>query len=361
MNPIILDKTTKNEILSFTIRNIDVSVANAIRRTILSGIETIGIRSSPHNENNVIIKTNTCRINNEIIAHRLSLIPIYELTKDNYEKYIIEINEENKTDQLYYVTTEHIKILNVLENKYLNKASVEKIFPPWIAPNGNKYYIEIVPLRPKIGNIDGEKLNLTASLSIESSKKDSCFNLTNICYYTNTLDPIKIKTEEKIEKERVIEEKKIENIEQYMKNWNLLDKYRHTFDNSFDFKIKTSSKYTNEELVRLSCHKIIENLEKIKEMESIRIKSKISTIENCFDIEFDNIDYTIGNVLNKILLEKMEDTICYCAFKLTHPHNIFGTMTIAFKMNVGNDIVLQHIKKSCDIGIDIFDKIEKLI
>uniref|UniRef100_A0A6C0H5W3 DNA-directed RNA polymerase RpoA/D/Rpb3-type domain-containing protein n=1 Tax=viral metagenome TaxID=1070528 RepID=A0A6C0H5W3_9ZZZZ len=361
MEPIIYDKKTKNETLEFTIKNIDVSFANAIRRTIISGIETIGIISAPHNENNVNISLNTSRINNEIISHRLSLIPIHELTKDNYHKYIIEIDEDNKTDDLYYITTQHFKILDTTENKYLNSSSVEKIFPPWYAPNGKKYFIDLIPLRPKMGNIDGEKLKLNASLSIVSASRDSSFNVANDCYFTNTLDPIEIKNQEKIQKEKEKEkEKDKEKNKENLKNWEFLTKNRYFLPNSFDFKIKTCSKFTNEDLFRLSCKKIISDLSKIKEIE-LNIKMANSTIENCYNIELEGINYTIGNIINYVLLNKVGDIITVSSFKLTHPHNSFGTLQIGFKINVGNDIITQHIRKSCDISITIFEKIEKLI
>ena len=64
-------------LLEFTLRNIDVSIANAIRRTILSDIPTIAFKTFPHDKNLAIIHKNTSRLNNEILKQRLACIPIH--------------------------------------------------------------------------------------------------------------------------------------------------------------------------------------------------------------------------------------------------------------------------------------------
>jgi DNA-directed RNA polymerase subunit L len=360
MNPVIVDKKTKSEVLEFTLKNVDVSIANAIRRTIIADIETIVIKSTPYSENDINITTNTSRINNEILSARISLIPVHELTKNNYEKYVLEVDEENTSDELMYLTTEHFKILNTVDNKYLNKLSVEKIFPPWIAPNGKKYYIELIPLISKVGNISGEKIVFNAKFSISTSKLNSSFNVSSICTYSNTLDPIEIEAQEKIEKEK---QKDDPGLEIHMKNWSLLEKERYFTPESFNFKIQTSSQYSNEELVKLACTTIIAGFENIKTME-YNISPHQSTIENSFIIKMDNVGYTLGNVLNHLLIDRYfekEKVITFSAFKLVHPHDMFGTLILAFSMDVGNDVIKQYIDKCCDTAIELFEKIKKLM
>ena len=54
-NPIILNESEENQILLFTINNINVSLANALRRVILSNIPCIVIKSQPYTENKINI------------------------------------------------------------------------------------------------------------------------------------------------------------------------------------------------------------------------------------------------------------------------------------------------------------------
>ena len=60
--------------MTFTLAT-DVSIANAIRRTILSDIECVVFKTTPHSENKVDIHINTTRMNNEILKQRLTCIP----------------------------------------------------------------------------------------------------------------------------------------------------------------------------------------------------------------------------------------------------------------------------------------------
>ena len=77
MNPIVEQFSEKNDELTFTISGINVSLANAIRRTILSDIDIVVFRTSPYERNEANILVNTSRLNNEIIKQRLSCIPIF--------------------------------------------------------------------------------------------------------------------------------------------------------------------------------------------------------------------------------------------------------------------------------------------
>ena len=65
MNPKVNNLTEKNDILTFTLSGINVSLANAVRRTILSDIPTVVFKTSPYEENDAIIISNTSRLHNE--------------------------------------------------------------------------------------------------------------------------------------------------------------------------------------------------------------------------------------------------------------------------------------------------------
>ena len=104
MNPIIQKKQADDRlnILRFTISGINVSLLNAIRRTVLSDIPTCVFKTSPHEESKANILVNTTRLNNEILKQRLSCIPIHITDLDTpLQDYLLEVNEENKTDTHY--------------------------------------------------------------------------------------------------------------------------------------------------------------------------------------------------------------------------------------------------------------------
>jgi DNA-directed RNA polymerase alpha subunit len=78
----------ENGELHFILKDIHVSLANAIRRTILSDIPVIVIRTENSLINQCTILSNTTRFHNEIVKQRLSCIPIITQDLEKFpEKY----------------------------------------------------------------------------------------------------------------------------------------------------------------------------------------------------------------------------------------------------------------------------------
>ena len=132
MNPHIEQTSKKGDMLSFTISGVNVSIANAIRRTVLSDIPTVVFKTSPYEECKANIITNTSRLNNEILKQRLSCIPIHipNYEEVNLKNYLLEVNVENTTDTTMFVTTQDFKIKNRLTDSYLSEKDTRNIFPP---------------------------------------------------------------------------------------------------------------------------------------------------------------------------------------------------------------------------------------
>ena len=102
--PKIRDIVNDDNILKFTLSNVNVSIANAIRRTVLSDIPTVVFKTTPQEENHAQIITNTSRLNNEILKQRLSCIPICISNAQDQLKfisdYMLELNVENNLKKL---------------------------------------------------------------------------------------------------------------------------------------------------------------------------------------------------------------------------------------------------------------------
>ena len=79
MNPQVQlnNRPEYGDMLGFTLSGVNVSLANALRRTMLSDIPLIVFRTTPYEKNKANIINNTSRLNNEVIKQRLSCIPIH--------------------------------------------------------------------------------------------------------------------------------------------------------------------------------------------------------------------------------------------------------------------------------------------
>ncbi len=96
----------------------NTSLVNAIRRTIMTDIETWAI-----NPEETTFFENTSILDNEFISHRLSLIPIRNDVKDmDYENIVIELRKKNEEDEVISVYVEDFQVKvngEVVENSVL--------------------------------------------------------------------------------------------------------------------------------------------------------------------------------------------------------------------------------------------------
>ena len=371
MEPKIDNLSEIDGTLTFTLSGVDVSFANAVRRTIIADIPTVVFKTMPNEENKANIIANTTRLNNEILKQRLSCIPIHisdlSMPLQNYQ---LVINEENKTDTIMYVTTEHFKIKNKLTDTFLEESDLRKIFPPYIPPTGKgEYFIDFVRLRPKISDeILGEKINLTCEFSIGTSKEDSMFNVTGTCAYGYTSDIPKMEDElEKQKQKWKDEEKNAETIKLESANWKLLEGLRYVKKNSFDFIIQSLGVFENDELVIKACDILIERLQALLSLvdkDELEIRESATTMDNSYDIILENEDYTIGNVLNYIAYSNFYNLgkiLSFCGFKKMHPHDSYGIFRLALTSPTSTKETIKDVfKVSIDEAIKVFKKMKRL-
>jgi DNA-directed RNA polymerase alpha subunit len=321
MNPNISNISEEGDVYKFTLSGMNVSLANAIRRTILSDIPINVIKTDNYLDNQCNITINNTRLHNEILKQRISCIPIHIKELDLLpDKYVLEVDVENNGSNTIYVTTEDFKIRNKNNDNYLTIEETRKIFPPCQKTNS---FIDFARLRPKISStIPGEHIKLTAEFSVGTAKDNSMYNVVSKCSYGNTLDPLKISEFwEQYEQKLLTEKMTKEEIEFQKKNFYLLDAQRHFIPDSFDFVIQTIGIYDNKEIVKKSCiiiqNKLIE-LIKAVDSDTIPINYSETTMDYCFDIILENEDYTIGKVLEYLLYEKYyvtDKVFSFCGFK----------------------------------------------
>merc|ERR1711937_1035393 len=96
-SPSVKDGIENKGVLTFTLENCNLSVANAIRRVLLSDIETIVFDT---NNTSINIVENTTRFHNEILKQRLGCIPVHIKDKEGIEDLLIELNMNNDSDSL---------------------------------------------------------------------------------------------------------------------------------------------------------------------------------------------------------------------------------------------------------------------
>lgn len=351
--------------LEFTLSGVNVSIANALRRTMISDIPCVVFETYPYENNNCTIKKNTTKLNNEIIKQRLSCVPVHITDLSTpIENYKLVISKKNDSDSIVYVTTEDFKIYDIKNDTYISDADTKKIFPP---DPITKRYIDIVRLKQQISQeIEGEELELECKFSISSAKHNGMFNVVSTCTYGNSIDTekgsIELSKKMKELKKKGLNQDELKIAET---DWNILDSQKHFIDDSFDFVVESVGVFKNDELIKGSCeiiNKQLEQLSKLFNSGDIKIITDSTTMDNCFDIQLDNHDYTIGKLLEYMFHYEyfvVKKTVNYCGFRKNHPHDKYSIIRIAYNETTEKTSIINHFIDIIEKSIEVFQKISK--
>lgn len=361
--PEVFNVSSINNITTFKIKNTNVSFINALRRTILSDIDTAVFTTSPYEKNDCNIITNTSRLNNEILKQRLSCIPINIKDLDSVKNLEMELEVENTDESIIYVTTNDFKIKDITTNKFLTDTETNKIFP---VDNLTKEHIIFARLRPKIATtIPGEKIHLKCKISIDNANTNGSFNVVSTCAY-NFDDDIEKQNSEWLLFSKSLNKTKSSN-EQEKKNWFNHKAKKFYKKDVFNFIVESIGVFTNIEIIKKACKIIVSKLQKLSSLfanENKLIKKSISTTNYCYDITLPDEDYTIGKIIEYIIHQDFFEKgpeLSYIGFSKKHPHDNESIIRLAFNQEENSNIdsvrsILSHAITQC---INIINNIDE--
>lgn len=396
MNPSIVNILEDNHnIRRFTLINANVSLANAIRRTLLTEIPVVCIRTENETLNQCRISVNTGRLHNEILKHRLSMIPIHETDLTRLPgKWELVVDVRNDTDEILYVTSGDFKLRrksakndNAQKDQkddseesggesggeWMSEQEVRRIFPPCLLPGDTEpeaNFVDFARLRPspnRAAGFPGEQLSLVADFSVARAKDNAMFNVVSKSAYGCTLDVERknAKLAELVARwksEGLTEEE----IRFQVQNFEVLDAQRYFQEDSFDFQVQTIGVYTNEDLVHMALRLLWKKFAVVEgEKENlwarvvdgcVKVIRSPCTIPGCWDVLLEGEDDTFGRLLEFVVYDtwfmksktesKTESeteseskprkkTVTYCGFKKFHPHDTYSVLRLAVDLGIG--------------------------
>ena len=368
--PIIESFTDHDDTLKFTVKQINVSLANAVRRTILADIPTYCFRTLPHAENRVQITTNTTRLNNEILKQRMGCIPIHLKANDpdfehfNVDDYRVVLDVQNTGAANEYVTTKDFRMVNVKTGKELSESVVRRIFPHDKITGG---YILIARLIPRLTQfVEGERLALTAEIGVGTARMDGMYNVVSTCAYKSTQN---VEEADKAWAERAKlldrEGNDAASIAFEKKNWFTMEALRYTHPDSFDFIVESIGVYSNAEIVTKACLLLIEKCNKlVADIENasgdVDVAPSDTTLSNGYDITLQNEDYTLGKCIEYFIHTNHyagSRTISFCGFRKNHPHDKHSMIRIAFHAPTDADIVHAYLIAAARDSAAVFNSL----
>ena len=347
--------------LHFTLKDVHVSLVNAMRRTILSDIPVIVIRTENSKINQCTIFQNTSRFHNEIVKQRLSCIPIYFSNVKEFPSFaakyrlVVDVKNEN-IHELRWVTTDDFQLQDKDSEQFIDKTELLKIFPHDIITNQP---IDFLRLRPPMGSTSqGEAIKLNAEFSISNAKDNGMFNVVSICAFHNVIDPEKREEVWAQQLQQLKDDNNREDeIEFARKNFNCLDAQRcfktdeNGEANEFEFIVKTIGIYSNYKIVYYACDILVQKCKRfIQDIQSniVPIHASyqsrdlgytsvtVSSIENSLDIILEEEDFTLGYLFEHYLYtmfymdKELENEMTFVGFKKYHPHDKYSVIRVAF-------------------------------
>jgi len=308
---------------SFEINNIDLAIINGIRRVILTDIPIPGIigEKLENDDPSVDVVINNGALHNEIIIHRIGLIPIC-VKEDEIDSYVdnsiqIELNVKNVTNKTLDVTTNDITATRGAVK--ISEAELKDMFP---ANKISNDYILITRLRT------GEHLHFKAKVVKRKGRDNASFNPVSLSNFSYIQDP-----KEADKKNNILDKER-----SYYKN-HYGDPVRFKFDiESINHNI--GPKY----LVSKSLEVIMNKLEVLKNELNSESSDKVKIqqfqdIEGTYEFIIEGEDDTLGNIIqsyihNKYIREnsKFRDKIVCTYIGYICPHPLKSIMTLRISL-----------------------------
>ena len=326
---------------SFEIHNIDLAIVNGIRRIILTDVPIPGIigETIDTEEPTVNILVNTGALHNEIIIHRMGLIPIC-LTEDEIENFEdksirLELNVKNEGNKVESITTKQLKAYR--NDVQITDKELATIFP---ANKVSKDHILITRLR------SGEHLYLKAEAVKRSGRHNASFNPVSLCNFSYIQDASEAsKVQSVLDKERA-----------YFKN-----KYGDPIAFKFDIEhinVNVGPKYLipkSLDILITKLNNLRTELVSIDKSETVKIK-QFQDIENTFEFLIDDEDDTLGNVIqsyihNKYIRESNKfntTTAClYIGYICPHPLKALMILRITLEEETSKASFISFLEANC--------------
>ena len=183
--PRIVNLIEEEHEMSFDLVDCDVSIVNALRRTMLSDVPVCCIRSENETVNQCRILVNHTRLHNEILKQRLSAIPVHTTDLTLLPgKYQLVLDVTNDTDHVMVVTSEHFRLRQIDKELYMSDEVARRIFPACELTGDFVHFANLKPAQ----NTHVQQLHLVADFSVSSARNNAMFNAVSKCTYFATVD-----------------------------------------------------------------------------------------------------------------------------------------------------------------------------
>lgn len=394
--PPLLTDPDDNLIGRFTLTDTSTTVANTLRRCMLVDTRSVSFRADLTNaaDPGIVIRKNTSVIFNEMLAHRLTLVPLAVRRIDEFDpaRYQCELTVKNdrkgpvSESGTLHVTASDFRVLEKQEDGSFADAG-----PPAAAALFPKDPITgqsslIVSLRPHWSHEQPpEEIDLTAYPVIGRGRDHMGFSPVSQCTYENTRDADPVR-QEQFFNEWLQSFKKVEDptavipevLAGYRREWETMAIQRCFLvdekgqPNSFDFTVESVGVRPVTDIVSEGIRAVIELVAPYADTEKsladldVTVQPTDSRMPG-LDVQFNGQEHTLGNLLQTLITELYIDTespespLVFAGYKIRHPLHRVMTLRLGFRAGLsGNEaLVREIIATAAERARTIFEGLER--
>jgi DNA-directed RNA polymerase subunit L len=321
-----------------------VGYANTLRRTMITDVETVAFNSdidAQGSTTDVSITSNSTPMSNEMLAHRIGLLPIH-VTKPlewNPDEYSFKLNITNTSTEPLDVVASDIQVFKNrgAEEEPLLVPSVEFFHPDPVTHDTSLLTV----LKGRIGTQEAESLTFTAQATIGTGRQNARFMaVTSRCAYGYTRDDNPDKKKEIFNK-WLDRSKKVSPTEleanptrksELEREFETMEVQRCYKTNeagepySFDFLVESVGVLDPSYIVARSIDVLKTKMLRYVSIDSgdlpegLKIRPADARMKG-FDFTFQAEDHTLGNLFQTWMEINLMDTneISYVGYKVPHP------------------------------------------
>jgi len=337
----------------------------------ITGVEMVGFRADIGEDGlttDVSVEANTTPMTNEMLAHRIGLLPVYiteptKYIKDDYEYHLDVVND---TDEVMDVKASDITVVKIEADSKI-PVPTRNFFKPDPVTGDTCL---IATLKPKHATGKAEEIRFKAKASVGNGRENARFIPTSQCTYIYTLDDDEAHIKE-VRDEWLNVQKKIpadswetlpeEKRAALTREFETLGKKRCFLKNelgepySFDFKVESTGVLSPKYIVKRACEAGITMCERYADEgeslpEDVLIQPTNKKLIG-YDFVFQKQDHTLGNLLQTWIDQNYIDNgeVTFVGYMVPHP--LRDEMVVTIGVSDGQEStarrVLKEAARSC--------------
>lgn len=357
---------------TFKLTGTNMTVANTLRRCVLSETRSVGFRADLTNaaDPGVEIKKNTSVIFNEMLAHRLTLLPLGVVRIDEFDperyEFVLRVKNEER-GPIGTAAVRHVRAGDFIlrerqesgDYEDLPAAATQAMFPP---DPITKETALLVTLRPQWNpEQPAEEIDLKTRAVIGTGREFMGFCPVAQCAFGNTPDTDPVR-QEQFFNEWLGAYKKVadpttlppEAVEKFRAEWRTMAAQRCFLvdergePNSFDFVVESVGVRPVKDIVAEGIQAVVKLVDPYTVAEApaeeVGIRTQpVDSRMNGIDVIFEGHEHTLGCLLQAMITEIYLDSdapdspITYAGYKVRHPLKREVTLRLGIREGVAAD------------------------